>query len=126
MKSISLQDILDAAWQAFIVERQPPGYDKEASMCMYLTDDGRKCAVGLVLPDGHPAQQQLDSLGELVGTYPELFDRQLWHMGTYRLDSFQRLLHDDMIDHDTGTWKDQDLRKRYVYAAEEYGLTLPE
>lgn len=74
-KRITFQDIFDAAWQAFIVEDRPPGVTKDAAgytACRYLTDDGRKCAVGLVIPDGHPAQKHSGPFENIVTMYPEL------------------------------------------------------
>ncbi len=31
-------------------EQQVPAYDEARGVCQYLTDDGRKCAVGILLP----------------------------------------------------------------------------
>lgn len=43
--------------------------------CQYLTEDGRKCAVGLVIPDGHPAQIEGCSARSLYERYPDLVER---------------------------------------------------
>ena len=126
MNQITLQRIFDAAWQAFVVEKRPPAYDTAASVCCYLTEDGRKCAVGLVLPEGHPAQRQEATLGLLVERYPELFDPQLCSLPPGDLIRFQQLLHDDLIDFDTGEWGVHDLRGHYARAAQQYGLTIPD
>ena len=126
MTQITLQMIFDAAWQAFVVERRPPAYDTVASICRYLTEDGRKCAVGLVLPEGHPVQKQEHSLGQIVKRYPELFHPQLQSLTNYQLNRFQQLLHDDLIDYDTGEWDFPDLHGHYARAAKEYGLTIPD
>lgn len=39
--------------------------------CAYLTDEGLKCAVGQLLPDGHEAQYAIGSAWELHEGYPD-------------------------------------------------------
>ena len=125
MTPITLQAIFDAAYQAFVVEKRPPAYDTAATMCRYLTEDGRKCAVGLVLPEGHPVQKQEASLALIISRYPELFDPKLRSLSSYHLIRVQQLLHDNLIDFDTGEWAVQDLHEHYVRVAEKYELTIP-
>lgn len=43
--------------------------------CQYLTEDGRKCAVGLVIPDGHPAQAEECAAVVLYERHPDLVER---------------------------------------------------
>lgn len=40
--------------------------------CRYLTEDGRKCAVGIHIPDGHPAQHLQMTVADLEKVHPEL------------------------------------------------------
>lgn len=40
--------------------------------CRYLMSDGRKCAVGLFIPDGHAGQGITSGFDELVFEHPEL------------------------------------------------------
>lgn len=40
--------------------------------CLYLTADGLKCAVGIFIPDGHPAQQRVGGILSLAQTFPDL------------------------------------------------------
>ena len=40
--------------------------------CMYLTPEGRKCAIGILLPDGHDAQKARVSAAFLFDDYPDL------------------------------------------------------
>ena len=40
--------------------------------CVYLTQDGRRCAVGHLIPDGHPGLQVEGSLNGLLDLYPDL------------------------------------------------------
>lgn len=42
--------------------------------CSYFDDRGRKCAVGIFIPDGHPAQKYVGNVEELLRTYPDLPD----------------------------------------------------
>ena len=124
MKKITLQDIFNAAWQAFVIENKPPAveHDDDGWHCRYLTPGGCKCAVGLCIPDGHPAQQSKAPLGMLTIDYPELFDCP---GTTRRLNRFQSRLHDYLVTND-GTWRpDVNIKREYQGVAKEYGLTIP-
>lgn len=130
---ITLQQIFNAAWQAFIVEGQAPGvvnigYDDDYYECRYRTPDGRACAVGLCLPAGHPAAGKEDvNFGSIVDYWPELFDEQIQGMGHDGLDSFQHGLHDSMVDTDTGEWdcSVEEREKKYRRIAKQFGLEVP-
>lgn len=43
-----------------------------SKVCVYLTDDGKKCAVGLFIPDDHRGQKFNGDIYELLEEYPEL------------------------------------------------------
>ncbi len=47
---ISNQDIFNAAWQAFIVEKRPLSLNSELD-CVYRGSESAKCAIGLCIPD---------------------------------------------------------------------------
>jgi hypothetical protein len=130
---ITLQQIFDAAWQAFIVEGKPPAV--EYGSCSYLTPDGRKCAVGLTLPEGHECQSDSLRFADLVNGYPELFDAVIRHASDERLNEFQGDLHDELITKSAAT--DQRLSDTWQHSVEEraalyrdvamkHGLTVPE
>jgi hypothetical protein len=42
--------------------------------CEYLTKEGRKCAVGLFIPDGHPGQECGSDVSGLLDKFPDLTD----------------------------------------------------
>lgn len=121
---ITLQQILDAGHQAFVVEGKPPA--KNDAGCFYLLGDGRRCAVGLVLPDGHKALAYRWSLSGLVEGWPELFSPEVRRMSCNALNIFQAKIHDELAT-DSGTWllSREELHERYIQVAEEYGLTPP-
>ena len=129
--SISLQQIFDAAWEEFIVKDNPPAveYDEETESyaCRYCTKDGRKCAVGLCLPDGLDTKIDLSNddlcLVGLVDKYPELFA-----FADYQVFDFQGELHDDLVNKNTGQWAhSKEARKEeYVRIAKKYGLEVSE
>ena len=129
-KKISLQDIFDAAWQAFIVEDRPPAVGTGGE-CKYLTDDGRKCAVGLVLPEGHPAQERNCLFLGLVLDYPDLWAEDVLEIsnasndGKKQLYLFQGHLHDKLVYR--GQWTKSKAEREAVYrqVASDYGLTVP-
>lgn len=129
---ITLQHIFNLAWKEFIVNEGKPSTRGQTDTCMYLNDEGRKCAVGLALPDGHPAHKSKYSFPNLVINYPELFDKSIIELdmgGSIEMRSlkyFQYDLHDRLIDGD-GNWKySLDERKeKYINVAKTYGLVVP-
>lgn len=131
MEKITLQKIFDLAWDHFIVNRSSPAlnYDDRSEAiigCSYLDRDGNKCAIGLALPEGHPAQQANMYFVGLVREYPELFDAGLiGHMDS--LKEFQSSLHDDHVDYSRGGWSStpKQMEEAYRRVAERYGLTVP-
>lgn len=140
MSEITLQDIFDKAWQAFIVENKLPALmiheDKGYVLCCYDDGNGNSCAVGLALPKDHPARKRTTSFASMVYAYPELFARSVtsytWTiLGYETLDNFQRDLHDGMVDYDTMNWSEefQDVenrKNRYLEVAKEFNLKVPE
>lgn len=132
-KPISLQDIFDAAWQAFIIDDKLPA-TTGAGGCSYLTSDGRKCAVGLCLPEGHETQNFWGCLSELVERHPELFDDQMKAMKYTDLNEFQAALHDTLTSHEYKQgemirgWCMSSSHRATIYrvVAKAYNLTIPE
>lgn len=125
-KTISLQDIFDAAWQKFIVEDAPPAVSAQGC-CSYLTEDGRKCAVGLCIPDGHKAQTIKDiGFSGLVHPFPELWADDVMGLTFTALDIFQNSLHDAHTNY-TGDWTSSKENREQAYrkVAQDYGLTIP-
>lgn len=52
---ITTQDVFDSVWNHFIRDKNPAAVDKpygqDRNYCYYRTDDGRKCSVGVLIPD---------------------------------------------------------------------------
>ena len=61
--------------------------------CFYLMEDGRKCAVGLFIPDGHESQAYKGTSLELLLKYKDLID--IMPLEKIGLNMFQRM-HDSM------------------------------
>lgn len=124
-KPVSLQDIFNAAWQAFVVEDSPPA--KKDGVCRYLTEDGCKCVVGLCIPDGHPAQRSLMAFGSITDDYPELWAADVLALTYGARNTFQRSLHDHLTREGGMGWAvGRDEREvRYREIAAEYNLTIP-
>jgi hypothetical protein len=131
---ITLQDIFNKAWEEFIVKDGEPGveYDeqKEIYSCKYRTKDGKRCAVGLALPDDFPFEKYPNTNFEaLVLKYPELFDIDINKLIFDQCDlfDFQESLHDRLIDNQTGQWAiSKEARKEaYLRIAEHFKLTVP-
>lgn len=89
--------------------------------CKYLTEDGLKCAVGCLIPDGHPGQRSsLDSNG-LLSYFPNLepfiLPQDMDRLTAFRFISYLQDIHD--LD-DVQCWK-QGLRT----IANRYNLAIP-
>lgn len=124
MSKITLQQIFNATWQAFVIEDNPPGINNFGD-CAYLTGAGYKCPIGLCLPDGHKAQKSRDKFGVLVQQFPELFDESVINKGVILLNRFQRQLHDGILV-DNKFWPPKEkLTALYKQVAEDFNLTIP-
>lgn len=132
-KKITLQDIFNAAWQAFIIEDKQPA--TEGGACRYLTSDNRKCAVGLCIPDGHYLQNKQMSFSALLDydrrSDPDilLFDDQLYILNDESIDklnNFQAKLHDHLCINDTWTYDKEERKNIYKKVAKDYNLTIPD
>lgn len=132
---ITLQRAFNAAWKAFIVEeREPAAADEPVQLCRgstpfcsYLTRDGRKCAIGLLIPDGHIAQKFVGPVGALMESFPELFDAD----SRDGLENMQRDLHDFLTAYDKegrAQWKYSWTSRKETYEtfAREWNLTIPD
>src|SRR3990172_5437597 len=125
MKKITLQMIFDAAWQAFIMEEKPPASDQ--GCCKYLTQKGDRCAVGLTLPDGHPALYFAAGFNYIVECYTSLFCENILMEPPENLNAFQSRLLDELVTNQN-TWKYpvDERRRLYIQVAADYSLTVPE
>lgn len=45
---------------------------KSDGMCMYLAPDGNRCAIGVFIPCGHPAEKSEAAVTFVLNGYPEL------------------------------------------------------
>jgi len=124
MSEITLQDIFDASWEHFILRDEPPAMLE--GECVYVTDDGRKCAVGLVIPDGHPAQQTDLSFRVLTENYPELWAADVMEVDGNSLIEFQDSLHDSIAENGVWTLSKSQRKAEYAEVAHKFGLTIPE
>lgn len=127
---ITPQRVFDAAWQAFIVEDKLPAAEPTEGRCMYLTEDGRKCAIGLCIPDGHPAQAGPPSgVSGLARSYPGLFPVDLEVQEELRV--LQYALHDGLIVTNANDlsvrWRYDKTEREVDYrcVAKKLGLTIP-
>jgi hypothetical protein len=117
---ITPQLVFDAAWNAFIVNNKQPAVDRLGGCC-YKTPDGKKCAIGLCIPSGHPAQELIGDVFELGARYPELYNKQ----DKMILSRLQIDLHDSLITQ--GKWRRSRTYRKSVYIqfAKLHNLTIP-
>lgn len=130
---ITLQDIFNAAWQAFIVEDRPPAANSDG-VCSYRTKDGRKCAIGLCIPEN----SRLLKRGMSAGSFAELvaqdrfsdsdpvFSADVHTMPDMVLDSFQAELHDTLQLWGRWSMGVEERKQWYIQTAKHYGLKVPE
>lgn len=118
---ITPQMVFDKAWQKFIIENAPPAY--EYGQCRYLTTDGKRCAIGLCVPDGHPAQSYIGSLAAISELWQELFDQG----SIVLLQKMQTELHDRLVSSNICGWgRSLEWRKElYEEFALENNLKVP-
>jgi len=127
-EKITLQKIFDLAWEHFIVGDGKPAV--EDGNCRYLTSDGRKCAIGLSLPDGHESQSHQLFFDDLVKQFPKLFklgNKIDFSNPKTSLNKFQYRLHDSLINAETFEWSySKEFRMGiYIKVANDYGLKVP-
>lgn len=94
---------------------------REGSWCRYLTADGLKCAVGALIPDGHPAQTDLDGDPTpqiLAERYPNLFEPHLVEGGPWGLLRQLQKAHDEA----TGANWLAVVEQQLVDVASQFGL----
>ncbi len=73
--------------------------------CCYLTSGGLKCAIGCLIPDGHPGQESGAAVGGLIDKYPDL--KLLWGVDSPEDRSFLlsiQIIHDDI---DPEEWSEE-------------------
>lgn len=49
LKRLTKQEAFDAVWHHFIEEKQPFGWDDKTQGCVFVSDEGACCAVGLFM-----------------------------------------------------------------------------
>lgn len=102
----TMQETFDFVVNHLIKQGKQAREETWCDSCMYLDKDGNKCAVGCLIPDGHPAQKDINvTLGPLILKYTESGDNPLpkeLYAYRYMLKTLQQL-HDNSINwNDTG------------------------
>lgn len=105
MKSLAeICKVIDTEFKGKAVYRDP----EWGPTCSYKTNDGKKCFIGLFIPDGHPGQKIEGNASKLICEYPDL----LAHMPTNDsnlLDNMQRV-HDSLNPNDDVEYQKQVLK----------------
>ena len=128
-KPVTLQHIFNLAVTEFLVNDAPPAV--ENGTCKYITSDGRKCAVGLALPDKHQAQASYQRFNTLVRGYPELFDKSVHGLSAgggfdVPLNDFQVSLHDSLQHNGKWCFTKERRVQKYKEVAKKFNLKLPD
>ena len=119
-----VQDLFKQACTLTAIQGKPARDD--AGVCLYLDPaTGNKCAVGQVLPDGHPSQLVRGVSGVVFDTYPDIAELfGVSHQGESNEDLrvlWGRLqgIHDDLVDKPpTRGWHN----KRHVITRRPFGI----
>ena len=88
------------------------GASRHDGRCVYLAPDGKKCGVGLFIPDGHESQDADAGVYHLIRThFPEL--ESMMPLSVSKLEELQRF-HDEDGDFKFATVEKQ---KKMIYSA---------
>lgn len=116
-----LSEVWESAFWNFIVLGREPAV--ENGSCRYLTSDGRKCAFGLLIPDGHEGQKRRIPADLFCAIYG-LFERPTEHNPAI----LQGMLHDSIWHYKEGCyrWKYPKplMASIYIIAAEKFNLKV--
>ncbi len=137
-KPITLQDIFDAAWNAFIIEKKPPcvcNVGLNECVCVYANSNGDRCAIGLVLPDHVIESDYCKShkgFGDIVEAFSDLFHSEITSKSKSELNFIQKCLHDEMVERgyvgeSNRGWclPSHAMRTYYTLFAQRYYLQIP-
>lgn len=113
------QDLFNEVWLWFIVEKHEQSYDCNSSSCRYRLPGGRKCALGIFIPDER---------------YDEKMDSGLWmvndlitHLGPgYK--RYEDFICDLQRNHDCSHQNEKfhnDFKRRLRILATKNSLTIP-
>ena len=72
-----------------------PAVNIQDKLCSYLTPEGRKCVVGVTIPDGHPGQNARMDSHDLYKTWPELANTIPEGLSPFDMRTLQKA-HDDI------------------------------
>lgn len=130
-RTVTVQEVFDAVWQAFVVEGRPFAVSPDKNEhgvypCLYRGPNGTKCAIGLIIPDeeydpefeNERANTVLRKLG---------YDFEPLLVGYLRIDadSVQLELHDEPARMPEFDQDRERLRYYYRGVAAKWGLTVP-
>jgi len=93
--------------------RKQGGKAMEGINCVYLASDGRKCAIGCLIPDGHPAQDSRGGVTSMLAGFPDLYKRFNAHI---HILQHMQFCHDGIAPEH---WE-----KEFKSIAENYNLIL--
>jgi hypothetical protein len=112
---MSKQRIFNRVYKHLLTQKER-AYDEKYGACSYLDSEGRKCAVGCLIPDGHPGQKFRGGVEMLFWKYPDIKKK----LGNEVFLSTLQDIHDDHTS-TPAKWKSE-----LETLAEEEGLTCPD
>lgn len=92
----------------------------ERDTCTYLNTEGKKCAIGLFIPDGHSGQHYQGTVSGLLREYPDL--RQYMPFSDERTNCMFQDIHDIELYKYTDTLQEQK-DKLIKFVEDNYGIT---
>ena len=117
------QELFNQVYTALVAQGKP-AFSQEDARCMYLDKKtGRKCAIGHLIPDGHPAQEHNFAVRSLYYEHPELFENGTDIPFLVRLQE----AHDNSaLDPVSAPEWLSHFKKHMYLLANQYKLTVPE
>lgn len=100
-----------------VINRDFKGKAVMGETCSYLTEDGKKCAIGLFIPNGHEAQLSTLEVHSLLEHYPDLWKHMPSKDIVFLMD-FQNT-HDFELSHEDSL---EDQKKTLIKFVENYEM----
>ena len=65
------QEAFDVVWQRFVVDKARAGYIVDDEECVYIGDDGRRCAIGALCTEVEAGKLSSGNVGAVWGQLPK-------------------------------------------------------
>ena len=88
-----------------LLQQNAKAFREDTGDCAYLTEEGLQCAVGCLIPDGHPGFQVEGPVTVLLAAFPDL--KETWGVEEETDEDFLDVLQGIHDLHQTCNWEDE-------------------